>query len=123
MELRQPKALCIQDDHESGVRDIDADCNDCGCHKDIEFPLSKRLHGLVPLLPTHATVDHSDPKPPKLLLLKFLKDFFRCRCPQRRIVIGFDQWTDDVQLTPGFQLLDKKIECFSTSSRSQDLAG
>ena len=44
MQLRQPKALGMLDDHHGGVRNIHADFDDRGGHQNLHFVLAELLH-------------------------------------------------------------------------------
>ena len=60
VKLRNSEAVSIQNDHDGGIRDVNADLDDGGGHQHIQFPRRERDHRLVPFSRRLPAVDHSN---------------------------------------------------------------
>ena len=60
MELGEPEALGVLDDHDGGVRHIDADFNHCGGDEYLHFVALEASHRLLLGSGRHASVDEGD---------------------------------------------------------------
>ena len=62
VQLGQAEALGMLDDHDGGVRHVDADLDDGGGDEDARLAVLEGAHGLVLLRPLHAAVDETEPR-------------------------------------------------------------
>src|SRR5271169_3860732 len=46
VQLREAKAFGVLDDHDRGVRNVDADFDDCGGHENVDLIAAEFLHDL-----------------------------------------------------------------------------
>ena len=62
VQLREPEAVGILDDHDRGVGNVDADLDHGGRHEHIDLPASERAHRRIPLLDRHPAVQDAHPE-------------------------------------------------------------
>ncbi len=110
VQLRQAEAIGIENRHERGVRDIDADFDDGGGDEGVKFPVAEGRHDVGALLTIHAAMHEADAETLKFVRLDTLINMLRARC--RLIVVGlgeFDARADEIGLAAFAQLLAEKI--------------
>ena len=60
MQLREPEALGVLDEHDGGVRDVDSHLDDRRRHQDAVLAADETVHRLVPLLRALPPVHEAD---------------------------------------------------------------
>ena len=102
VELGEAEPVCLLDDHDRRVRDVDADLDHRRRHEHVELALLERAHHLAPLRRLQPAVEQPDAvaaqlgaREPRGLLLG------RAREPGLR---RLDQRADDVGLPPGVEV-------------------
>ena len=103
MQLRQPKAIGLLDDHDRRVRDVDADLDHRRRDEHVELARLEVRHQLAPLGRTEPSVQQTDAIPAQLRAPQPLGlRLRRARLTRLRLL---DQRADHVRLPPGIEVL------------------
>ena len=60
VELGEPEAVGIEDEHDRRLGNVDADLDDGRAHEDVEVAGAEAIHDLVSRARRHLAVDHAD---------------------------------------------------------------
>ncbi len=107
VQLREPEALGVLDDHDRRVRHVDADFDDGRRDEDVELPARKGLHDPVLVVRLHAAVQERDSICREDVLLQVVGHL--SGRPEIDLGRFLDERIDDVGLPAGVELLAHEL--------------
>ena len=107
VQLGDPVALGVLDEHHGGVGDVDADLDDRRRHEDVRLPRREALHRLGLLARAHLAVQQDDLEVLELRLAQPL-ELGRGRAGLQRLGLAHER-ADDERLAAGAQLLAQAV--------------
>ncbi len=108
--MRQAKAVGVFDDHDGGVRNVDADFDDRGCDQHVDLAALEFAHDVFFFVRVEAAVQQADVQVGKNLVAQLAEHLLSGL--QFAFFILFDDWIDDVGLMTGSDLFAEEIPYF-----------